>query len=278
MAHRLNVIIVPDEGGHSHRFQVSVIWLKAAAVMVGLFLISIIIAGVSYTAVARRAYEYTRLKSENARLEMENQRIIRVAREVDQSRRILAQIIRSLGGHLELETPMDAIDTTVFKKALEDSELDNSSADIYNPSSLSVERVMATSIPSVMPVDGFITQRFFQDHLFRERSHRGIDIAAKTGAVIKAATAGRVVFEGWTPYFGNCLFLYHANGYLTFYGHNHVNLKAISEEVNRGEPIALLGNTGHSSAPHLHFEIWKDGVPVDPLELLRVSSEARFNS
>ncbi len=272
MSKKINIIIVPDEGGKSIRFQASIFWLRTLAVGLAVFFIVVIIGGSSYTTIAKRALECSRLKTENIRLEKENQRIMRVTREVDQSRRILAQIIRSLGGHLDMGAPLD-IDSTALDNALNGKELGWRDGDVSEENSFSLERVMVSSLPTLMPVDGFISQKFFQDHLFPERSHLGIDLAGKTGAVVNAATAGRVVFSGWTTNYGNCMMIYHSNGYLTFYGHNHVNLKSADEDVERGESIALLGNTGRSSAPHLHFEIWKEGVPVDPLELLQAGGK-----
>jgi len=249
--------------------RLSVLWLKVL-LWVGVVIALAIIAGaVSYSDLARRAIDYDRLAAENARLEMDNRRIIRVAREVDHSRQVLARIIRSLGGHLELGRAVGSDSLLTLGGESLQGELSPDAQDLLGAESYAVERIMAYGMPTLMPVDGFISQGFTEDFLFPERSHRGIDIAGKSGTVIRAAAAGRVVFDGWTPYFGNCLILAHRSGYMTFYGHNMINLKRVQVEVRRGEPIALLGTSGHSSAPHLHFEIWKDGVPVDPLEFVQ---------
>lgn len=268
MGGRLNLIIVPDEGGNPRRFKISVFWIKVILWAVGLVILAVVAGAVSYSSLARRALDYDHLAAENARLEMENHRIIRVAREVDQSRQILAQIIRSLGGHLEVGRSSSG-DTLLSSDAtLIAGEVSDDAERLLGGDSYSVERIMAYGMPTCMPAQGFISQGFRQDYLFPERSHLGIDIAGKTGSAIKAAAAGRVMFSGWTTHFGNCLIVAHRNGYMTFYGHNQVNLKSVQEKVRRGEPIALLGTSGRSSAPHLHFEIWKDGVPVDPMEFL----------
>ena len=239
----------------------------------GILLFLLIIAGAfSYSVVARRALDYDRLFRENERLDLENQRIIRVAREVEQSRQILAQIIRSLGGHLELGRYPDTLLTDDGSLA-GDVDITEDSQSLLNGDDFSVERIMAYSLPTCMPADGFISQEFRQDYIFPERSHLGIDIAGKTGTPICAAAAGRVTFSGWTTHFGKCIIVAHRNGYMTFYGHNQINLKSIQDQVQRGETIALLGTSGASSAPHLHFEIWKDGVAVDPLEFVRKPGE-----
>ena len=73
------------------------------------------------------------------------------------------------------------------------------------------------------------------------------------------------MFSGWSDEFGNLIILYHGDGYLTFYGHNSANLVLASTRVKQGEIIAHSGNTGLSSGPHLHFEVWKDQEPVNPI-------------
>ena len=269
MGNRLNIIIVPDDGGDPRRLKLSTFWLKTALWLAGLLVLAIIAGGLSYSSLARRALDYDRLAARNSQLSMENKRIISVAREVDQSRRILAQIIRSLGGHLEVGRSSSADTILQAEAALMDGQVIDDADFLLEGDSYAVERIMAYSMPTCMPVNGFISQEFFLDYLFPERSHRGIDIAGKSGVPVVAAAAGRVTFSGWTPYFGNCLILAHRNGYMTFYGHNLANLKSVQDEVRRGEPLALLGTSGRSSAPHLHFEIWKDGVPVDPLEFIQ---------
>ncbi|MCF7810741.1 M23 family metallopeptidase [bacterium] len=273
MSRRLNILIVPEEGGNPKRYNLSVFWLKTAAWATGILLLLIIAGAVTYSGLAKRALDFDQLSAENERLTMENTRIIRVAREVDQSRQILAQIIRSLGGHLELGRTVD-IDTVMSMADVADRGFITSDDDLlFGNDNYAVERIMAYGLPTCMPVQGFISQEFYQDYLFPEHSHRGIDIAAKSGVPIKAAAAGRVTFSEWTPHFGWCILLVHSNGYITFYGHNQLNLKKVDDEVARGEPIALLGTSGRSSAPHLHFEIWKDGVAVNPIEFIQNISE-----
>lgn len=114
--------------------------------------------------------------------------------------------------------------------------------------------------PVTFPVDGYIT-RGYEAGI----KHYGIDIAGKIGTAIYAAADGYVVFAGWTYNDGYMMIIAHGNSYLTVYKHNQSLLKSLSAYVKRGEPVALLGNSGKTSlGPHLHFEIWKDGIPRDP--------------
>ena len=272
MGRHFNVIIVPEEGGNPRRKRVSVFWLKFLVVTAVILLVLVIFGAESWSSLARRALDYSRLQAENVRLDTDNRRIIRVAQEVEHSRQILARIIRSLGGHLELGATDDGSEALEYSQIYRQGDISEDANELLGSSSLAVERIMAYSLPTQMPLDGFISQEFFEDYLFPARSHRGIDIAGKMETPVKAAANGRVVFSGWTPHFGNCLIMVHPGGYLTFYGHNQINLKNVRDEAARGEPIALLGTSGRSSAPHLHFEIWKDGIPVDPMEFIQQES------
>lgn len=118
----------------------------------------------------------------------------------------------------------------------------------------------AISFPAILPTEGYMTRGFEPEY-----NHYGLDIAGKIGTLIIAAADGNVVFSGWTYNDGYVVIISHANGFMSFYKHNQTLLKSAGSFVRRGEPIATLGNSGAtSSGPHLHFEIWKDGIPVDP--------------
>jgi murein DD-endopeptidase MepM/ murein hydrolase activator NlpD len=119
---------------------------------------------------------------------------------------------------------------------------------------------IAISFPAILPTEGYLTRGFEPEH-----NHFGLDIAGKIGTIIVAAADGNVVFSGWTYDDGYVMIISHASGFMSFYKHNQSLLKFAGSFVRRGDPIATLGNSGTtSSGPHLHFEIWKDGIPVDP--------------
>lgn len=124
------------------------------------------------------------------------------------------------------------------------------------------------SVPTLLPVEGVLSTDFENRTYAGPIQHRAIDIAGNMGDIVKAAADGIVIFAGWTYDLGNLIILYHGNGFYTYYGHNQRCLLQRGSPVKKGEAIALLGNTGISSAPHLHFEIWKDGVPLDPKQFI----------
>jgi len=130
----------------------------------------------------------------------------------------------------------------------------------YHPSNPQPEETPKIVFPAIMPVEGYTTRGYDPAH-----GHFGLDIAAKMGSLVCAAADGYVVFSGWTHEDGYQIIISHDGGFLTFYKHNETLLKSANMFVKRGEPIALLGNSGRtSSGPHVHFEIWKNGTPVDP--------------
>lgn len=116
----------------------------------------------------------------------------------------------------------------------------------------------------VWPIGGVITQRFVW-------YHQGLDIATAMGTPILAADAGRVRVSGWVDNagYGNRVEIDHGNGYVTRYAHMSRIDVVVGQNVNRGDRIGLEGSTGRSTGPHLHFEIIKGGVRVNPLDYLR---------
>ncbi len=124
----------------------------------------------------------------------------------------------------------------------------------------------------VMPVVGVMTSPFGYriDPLGRgTRFHAGQDFGAPLGAPIVAATDGTVAFAGWESGYGNYTCIDRGHGFATCYGHQSLIQVQVGQHVTAGEQIGLVGSTGNSTGPHLHFEVRLNGVPVDPLPYLR---------
>lgn len=116
----------------------------------------------------------------------------------------------------------------------------------------------------IFPVNGYISRAFDP-----ERGHFGIDIVVKDGTPVFASAGGFVVFSGYTNNYGHIIILNHSDGYLSIYKHCSVILKKEREFVRQGELIAQSGNSGlATTGPHLHFEIWHNGKPIDPETIL----------
>jgi len=100
------------------------------------------------------------------------------------------------------------------------------------------------------------------------RMHDGIDIAASSGTPIHAAASGTVIYAGWMEGYGNLVVIDHGNGLSTAYGHQSSIAVGNGQAVAQGQTIGYVGTTGHSTGPHLHFEVRVNGAPVDPLGYL----------
>ncbi|MFY9227573.1 MAG: peptidoglycan DD-metalloendopeptidase family protein [Blastocatellia bacterium] len=114
-----------------------------------------------------------------------------------------------------------------------------------------------------IPVEGKISSNF--GDLRVNRTHKGIDIAVKQGTKIEAAADGKVIFSGWQKGYGKTLIIEHKDGRLTRYAHAENLLVSQGEQVSLGQKIATVGSTGHSTGPHLHFEVIQDGKAINPL-------------
>ena len=138
-------------------------------------------------------------------------------------------------------------------------------------SQLEKKKNLLAATPSIRPVDGWITSKFgYRKSPFTglRSFHSGLDIANKTGTEIIATANGKVSYAGRKMYFGNLVVIDHGYGKVTRYGHLKKVLVKPGQQVKRGEVIALLGNTGQSTGPHVHYEVVINGLPIDPLKYI----------
>jgi murein DD-endopeptidase MepM/ murein hydrolase activator NlpD len=135
-------------------------------------------------------------------------------------------------------------------------------------SQLEGKRNLLAATPSIRPVKGWITSRFghrASPFTGRKEFHRGLDIANREGTPILASADGIVTYAGRKGLMGNMVAIDHGFGMMTRYGHLKTILKKKGARVKRGETIALMGNTGRSTGPHLHYEVRLNGVAVNPI-------------
>jgi len=173
----------------------------------------------------------------------------------------------------ENTSPILHYDTIKNKKSYNDSvlraEFENQSMyNLYfNESGGQINEPNETSIKSFnffTPLQGIITSPFdLINH------HYGIDIVTTHNEAVKAALEGTVVFSGWTLETGYIIGLQHDRNFISIYKHNSVLLKKEGDHVIAGDPIAISGQSGElTTGPHLHFELWENGSPVDPQEYI----------
>ncbi|PYP42899.1 MAG: hypothetical protein DMD43_01175 [Gemmatimonadetes bacterium] len=132
---------------------------------------------------------------------------------------------------------------------------------------LHVDRLAAT--PSILPTAGWLSSAFsrMREHpiLHLGRPHEGIDVSAPMGTPIEAPANGTIIQAGWEAGYGNTVVIDHGFGIVTKFAHASRLLVRVGARVRRGERIALVGNSGLSTGPHLHYEVHVNGRPVNPL-------------
>ena len=126
--------------------------------------------------------------------------------------------------------------------------------------------------PSGFPVEGHITSPFgLREHpkSGKMAHHSGVDIAASVGTPVKSTAEGIVSFAGYFPKGGNVVVIEHGSGMSTAYAHNKSIKVKVGDEVKKGQVIAISGETGSVTGPHVHYEIWKNGTRVNPAPYMR---------
>ena len=116
-----------------------------------------------------------------------------------------------------------------------------------------------------LPVKGEVTNRFGRERQDGGLSWKGLFIRADEGAPVKSVASGRVVFAEWMRGFGNLIIVDHGSGYMSLYGNNQTILKNVGEDIEGGDTIAAVGNSGGNKSHGLYYELRKKSVPFDPL-------------
>jgi len=288
---RFDILVVPtEEGGTTLRFRAGRWKLGLLATALFLLCVAITLTVLIFTPVMMfLPLPNPVLEAKYGRQLAETQERLNIlAEDVVLLRDYNQQLRKALGQHDGKQTARDTlrqertvpelqqqIPPALFQRPAEPDRMENEggiAAGYAAPGPQRVRRLnVSVELPLLWPAIGYVSQNFDAS-----RHHYGIDIAAKIGTQIHAPTDGFVVFAGWTYEDGNLLVISHGSGYLTVYKHNQVNMQSPAMAVKRGELIALLGSSGRTSlGPHLHFEVWKDGIPRDPNEFLLTPATAQ---
>jgi murein DD-endopeptidase MepM/ murein hydrolase activator NlpD len=222
------------------------------------------IPGYTDVTLQRRIYEL-QLRSDSVAFAMRTQE------------KYLESLKKVLGGDIPNEREMTAIDTAKAKNYInikdkrspEDSilrtEYDNANKyTLFKSDKSAGKGSNMRNLTFFSPVKGIITSEF--DPL---RKHFGIDIVAARNEVIKSVQDGTVIFSGWTVETGYVIAIQHPGNVISIYKHNSVILKKEGNIVHAGETVAIIGDTGElSTGPHLHLELWINGIPVNPKDFI----------
>ncbi|MEJ2048497.1 MAG: M23 family metallopeptidase [Calditrichota bacterium] len=253
MAHKkhkkkiLNILLIPDDESSPKGFKIRYSLIVALLLLLIFVFVGLIIGSVTYGSLLQKAYENISLKQKNDQLGQQLQKMNELSNEVENLKGLGRKVRNSMTGYVNLSTDVEG------------------NAEVSEPGKSSDQSLISvfSSVPVKPPVSGFISQEY------KQNLHNGIDIVASEGTPVVAAGSGKVLFSGWTLDGGNTIIIGHGEGYYSYYKHNLRNLVYENQNVEQGEVVAYLGNSGQKSfGPHLHFEIWKDGISIDPRTLI----------
>jgi murein DD-endopeptidase MepM/ murein hydrolase activator NlpD len=256
---RAYTIIVQRDGALGSRTLRIPVWLLrtglGGAIGLGILLVA---ALALYGPVLRAAARVPGLQRDVARLRGENAKIVELSAAVDSLEQRYAQVRRMIGADI-VPDPLRHTSTLPVAPLVR--------ASASHPGQRYASGAM---VPQYWPLDdtGFLTRGQVGDTAKGE-VHPGVDIAVPTGSVVRAAAGGAVADAGQDPEYGWFVLLQHADGYQSMYGHLSRRLVVRGDSVAPGQVIGLSGNTGRSTAPHLHFEIRRQGVSLDPLTMVK---------
>jgi len=248
---------------------------------VSAILIFAIIFSVVHGELVYRIFAGKSLVQENEKLKRYNTRVVELEKELKEYRNFVNKVASLAGVKYEAGASKQ-LAYLPEKTVPEDKEITSQPEDMMDQGvSPNGEGLIKASLnpiesnldslkylPMGVPVDGWVTKGFTPNNPQLGGGHPGVDFAAKIGTKVKATADGKVVFAGWDDVYGNVVMIDHGNDYITYYGHNLKVLVKVGNTVHRGDGIALSGSSGRSSAPHLHYEIKRNGVAIDPKEFI----------
>lgn len=248
---KLTLIVVPDGDLETRTFEVPYRRLKLALFAAAALLVLVGIVVASWFPVLAQASRVPGLVRELESLEGERARVVELAETLAEVEAQYERVRQMLGADGATG------DSTVALPPL------RSPGDVAEPSGAAGMQLLDWPLP----VAGFITRS--REGSSRQGEHPGLDIAVRAETEIRASGAGVVKEARQDPVYGDYVLIDHGDGLESLYGHASRVLVREGDRVNRGQLIALAGSTGVSSAPHLHFEIRRNGRAVDPLQYVR---------
>lgn len=259
------IMFIPDDNGKTFYFKLNRFFIRSIFLFLFILSISAIFYTVYWARFSLKVQLVDTLENENRELKKENKKlylIINKLKRVENNGEYLRRLASTIG------SKDVGIDIPQFSN--NDNKIEeNFISDIINKTSENANQVnISASIPSISPVDGWISKKFGESLDNNKFDHNGVDFVAKEGSLIRSTAPGIVLEVANDKYFGLLVTIDHQNGFVTKYGHCKQILVTKGDNIKRGQSIALLGNTGLSSAPHVHYEVIKDGESVDPLQYI----------
>jgi murein DD-endopeptidase MepM/ murein hydrolase activator NlpD len=247
----VTLMLIPDGAEARRGFRMRYWMLKTLVGLQIALIVGIILFFSFYGQVLSRAAMADKLKDENQRLLRYQYKVKLLEENLKQTREIVTRVSDLAG--IDIQFPAVPDDSTLF-------------ASLDQPVGATLEREPGYSLtqPSGLPANGFVTQDF---DTTEQHFHPGIDIACAVGTPVLATADGTVTFSDWDDTYGHMVVIQHNDSIVTVYGHNDSNLVKVGQHVTTGMRIALSGNTGISTAPHVHYEIRIHNKPINPLDV-----------
>ena len=250
----------------SHRLSLMNLYiiLSSVIVVLGALLVLLIV----FTPIKKLIPGYGDMGSSTKIIEL-NKQLDEIIKEKDAQEVYLASFRKMLTSDEEY-TEYSPSEEEKLKKAIAEAEITNEgivgvSDVIVNLPIKETPQKINNYFDLVKPVSGSVSAAFMP-----EKKHNGVDILAPANTAVKSVLDGYVIISGWNIDTGNTIGVQHADNVVSFYKHNSALLKEEGNFVKAGEALAIIGNSGTlSDGPHLHFELWIDGNPVNPENFIK---------
>lgn len=287
-AKKFTFLIIPEGSHQVRRFNIKRTALKAYLACAGLVLVALTAMTVDYVSAELDQAELNRLQVENRQQRNELQHLVAGLEDIQKEMRLMAQTDAKVRIMAELSKPKtDAMAGIGGPPEIDENDsfaqlqtrIDNMRRDIdlrresqeEIQGFLNDQRSMVGAMPAGWPVKGWLTSSFgMRKSPFtgKRKMHEGYDIAARTGTPLFVTADGVVSKAETVPGYGKLVVIEHGYGYRTYYGHNSKLFVRAGQRVTRGQKIAAVGNTGRSTGAHVHYEIRRNGVPVNPKKFM----------
>lgn len=257
----VTIVIQQDGATRSQTYRVQVWMLRAGVGFMAAAAVAAIVVAALYGPLLRAASRVPGLERQVARLESDNAKVRQLSAALDSAESRYAQVRQMIGGDIVRDPLTVGVSLPVAPAVLARV------ADAPRGPSVGL------SVPRHWPLDepGYITRGQVGTGTSDE-AHPGVDIAVAVGSIVRASGGGTVHQLGEDPEYGLFVLLDHPDDYQTMYGHLSRILVGPGASVAPGQVIGLSGNSGRSTAPHLHFEIRQKGVSLDPRTMVKEGS------
>ncbi|HKH84019.1 MAG TPA: peptidoglycan DD-metalloendopeptidase family protein [Gemmatimonadales bacterium] len=257
----VTILVQRDGTTKTQTYRLRLATLRLGGWLLGVAALVLALLAVFYGPTFRAAARVPGMERELSRLRAENAKVRELSAALDSAESRYSQVRQMMGGEI-VRDPLLIASTLPVAPPIK-----------ARLASAPAELAPGTGLPQYWPLDevGYITRGQVKAG-GRDEAHPGIDIAVSTGSLVRASGSGIVRQTGEDPEYGLFVLLEHADDYQTMYGHLSRILVASGAAISASQVIGLTGNSGRSTAPHLHFEIRRLGLSLDPQTMVKEGS------